>query len=90
MEDKDLRKVAKERVSFKIHLTVYAAVIAFLAWLNYSTSPGYWWFLWVAFGWGIAILFHGLSAYVWDIGMEEREYQKLKRNQAEKKKGAGR
>jgi len=85
MEDKDLRKIAKERVSFKVHLTVYIIIVAFLAWLNYSTSPGYFWFLWVAFGWGIAVLFHGLSAYVWDIGMEEREYQKLKKKETEKK-----
>jgi len=85
MEEKELRRLAKERASFKVHITVYLIIVALLAVVNYFTWGGYPWFLWVAFGWGIAILFHGLSAYVWDAGAEEREYQKLKAKEKRKR-----
>jgi hypothetical protein len=27
------------------------------------TSPGYWWFLWAMFGWGIGVGFHALGVF---------------------------
>jgi hypothetical protein len=81
MNDKELRELAKLRASFKIHSTVYVVIILFLAGINYMTSAGYPWFLWPALGWGIAVLMHGLAAYVWNVDLEEKEYQKLKAKQ---------
>ena len=51
---------AKKRVNqlkgFYTSLIVYIVVIIFLAVVNYLTSPGIWWFLIVAFIWGILLL----------------------------------
>ena len=45
---------------FLIHLTVFIAVIIGLAALNLIRNPAHPWFLWVLFGWGIAIVVHDL------------------------------
>ncbi len=49
--------------SFYIHALQYVVVIAGLAAINLFTSPGYLWFLWAAFGWGIGLAVHGLSVF---------------------------
>jgi fatty acid desaturase len=36
-------------------------VLAITFTVNYATSPGRWWFLWVAFGFGVALAFSGLN-----------------------------
>jgi fatty acid desaturase len=58
---------AKRRVNqlkgFYTGLVVYIVVISFLAVVNYLTSPGVWWFLIVAFIWGIFVVAQGLSLY---------------------------
>jgi len=36
-------------------------VLALTFTLNYVTSPGRWWFLWVALGFGVALAFSGLN-----------------------------
>ena len=58
---------AKKRVNqlkgFYTSLIVYIVVIIFLAVVNYLTSPGVWWFLIVAFIWGIFIVAQGISIY---------------------------
>lgn len=38
-----------------------ALVLALTFTINYVTAPGRWWFLWVAFGFGVAIAFSGLN-----------------------------
>ena len=45
---------------FLIHLTVYIVVIVGLAALNLIRNPAHPWFLWVLFGWGIALAAHDL------------------------------
>jgi uncharacterized membrane protein YdbT with pleckstrin-like domain len=58
---------AKKRVNqlkgFYTNLMVYIVVIIFLAVVNYLTSPGIWWFLIVAFIWGIFVVAQGISVY---------------------------
>lgn len=34
----------------------YITVNAFLTFVNFMTSPNYWWVLWVIAGWGIALI----------------------------------
>ena len=37
------------------------AVLAITFTVDYVTSPGRWWFLWVALGFGVALAFSGLN-----------------------------
>ena len=37
---------------FARRITTYLVVCAFLAFVNWQTSPHYWWVAWVAAGWG--------------------------------------
>jgi transcriptional regulator with XRE-family HTH domain len=57
-----LAQVRKLR-GFYIHLAQYAIVITFLAIVNLATYPRYLWVLWVALGWGVGVLFHGLRVF---------------------------
>lgn len=70
MADQDARQRATRRVeaklSFYVHLTVYLAVGAFLVIVNLSTSTDYLWVKWPLMGWGVAILLHGLSVFVFN------------------------
>lgn len=64
--DEDYEK-AKKRVKqlkgFYTQLITYVVIIIFLALVNYYTSPGTWWFLLVAFIWGIFIIAQGIAIY---------------------------
>lgn len=48
---------------FYIHLAQYVVVIAALAVLNLFVSPQHVWVQWVALGWGIGVLLHGLRVF---------------------------
>jgi transcriptional regulator with XRE-family HTH domain len=48
---------------FYIHLAQYGIIIAFLTIVNLMTSPHYYWVVWVALGWGVGVLFHGLRVF---------------------------
>jgi hypothetical protein len=48
---------------FYIHLAQYGIVIAFLTIVNLMTSRHYYWVIWVALGWGVGVLFHGLRVF---------------------------
>ena len=66
MEDEQYER-AKKRVEelkgFYSHLIVYIVIITFLAVVNFFTTPGLWWFLFVAFFWGIGLVAHALSVF---------------------------
>lgn len=34
---------------------IYIIVMLFLAFINYMLSPGYWWVVWPAAGWGLGL-----------------------------------
>lgn len=57
-----LRHVRKIR-GFYGHLTQYVIVISGLTILNLFTSPKYFWAIWPAMGWGLGVLFHGMSVF---------------------------
>jgi len=48
------------RQFYRLLLTA-AVVIALTGTINYISSRGYWWFLWVVFGLAIAIAFSGIN-----------------------------
>ena len=68
MEHSAAYQSAKKRVEAKMrfytHLAVCAAVIFFLAILNFITSPGAIWFQWPLMGWGMAIVIHAAFVFV--------------------------
>ncbi|AIS30892.1 2TM domain-containing protein [Methanobacterium formicicum] len=58
VESNETAKSGKK--GFLIHLLIYIVINLFLAIINIVTVPGYLWFLWVAGGWGIAVVIHGI------------------------------
>lgn len=48
---------------FYLHLARYVIVITLLLGINLWTRPQYLWVVWVAMGWGIGVLFHGLRVF---------------------------
>ena len=48
---------------FYLHLAQYLIVVSVLLAINLWTRPQHLWVLWVAFGWGIGVLFHGLRVF---------------------------
>ncbi len=68
MENSEAYRSAKQRVEAKMgfytHLSVYAAVILFLAILDLVTSPDVLWFHWPMLGWGVAVVIHAASVFV--------------------------
>jgi pilus assembly protein TadC len=83
MEDKEKYERAKKRVEdikgFYSHLLVYIGVNFFIFLINLFTSRGIWWFKWPLIGWGIGLLFHGLSVFVFPTFLsKEWEDKKIK------------
>ena len=50
-------------------LTTCVVVCTFLAFVNWQTSPHYWWVLWVIAGWGLNIAL-SLAWYLFDCDDE--------------------
>jgi predicted membrane channel-forming protein YqfA (hemolysin III family) len=85
MKDSQIRDMAKKRVEFRDHLTVYVIINAILIGINLYYVPMYYWFPFVLVFWGIGLVFHWRDAY---CGAEEirieKEYQKLKKTKGKK------
>lgn len=68
MDNSEAYQSAKKRVEAKMgfytHLSVFAAVILFLAIINFVTSSGSIWFHWPLLGWGIAVAIHAAAVFV--------------------------
>ncbi|MCK8462426.1 2TM domain-containing protein [Aliiroseovarius sp. S1339] len=68
MENSEAYQAAKKRVEAKMgfytHLSVYVAVILFLAVIDFVSSPGTIWVQWPMMGWGIAVVLHALAVFV--------------------------
>ena len=75
------RKVVRNKISFIRHFIIYVFAIAVLAVINNTTWCGYQWWLWAALGWGIGVLSHFLSAFLFAEGSLE---QRMVRKEMEK------
>ncbi len=68
MERQEAYKRAQKRVAakvgFYIHFAIYLIVSIALMSINFSSSSENLWFKWLVMGWGIGILFHAMSVYV--------------------------
>jgi hypothetical protein len=76
------RKIAAKKMDFIRHFLIYAVVMVVLAVVNNTTWAGYQWWLWPALGWGIGIVAHFLSAFVYSGGslekrLMQRELEKM-------------
>lgn len=56
------KKVEEIRKIYE-HLTVYVLTNPIVIVVNLMTSPGHLWFLYCLFGWGIAIVLHGMKVF---------------------------
>lgn len=54
---------ARKIKEFYVNLASYVVIISALAIANLLTSPGYWWVVWPAGGWGIGVIAHGLQVF---------------------------
>jgi hypothetical protein len=71
------RRVARRKMDFLRHVIIYLVVMAVLAIVNNVTGGGYQWWLWPALGWGIGVVAHFLSAFLYAGGnLEKRLVQK--------------
>jgi hypothetical protein len=79
-------KIAERKLAFIRHAISYLVVIIGLAIVNnlayQSDGARYQWWLWVAFGWGIGVVSHFLSAFLYQSGslvekMAKRELEKM-------------
>lgn len=57
-------KAVEDMQGFLQHLGAYVIVIGMLFVLNLVTSRDSWWFLWVAFFWGIGLAFHAYDLFI--------------------------
>jgi hypothetical protein len=76
------RGIARRKVAFIRHSITYLVVLVGLALINNLTWGGYQWWLWVAFGWGIGVVSHFLSAFLYQSGslverLAKRELEKM-------------
>ena len=62
-----MEKVTKARLLRE--LLYYVVICGFLAVVNWVTSPGTWWVLWVVGGWGLILL---LQVGEWLIDRQEK------------------
>jgi hypothetical protein len=49
--------------SFTVHLFAYLATVLILFFVNLTVTPKFWWFYWVALGWGAGVVAHGWCAF---------------------------
>lgn len=66
--------------AFYMQLFYFVVVIAFLAAINLTTYPQYWWFMWPAAGWGLSLLVNGLVVFdrvpLLNAAWEKRQVEK--------------
>lgn len=57
------KKQVEEIKGFYEHLISFLLVNIVLLVINLMTSPGYLWFFWSFFGWGIGVVFHAVKVF---------------------------
>lgn len=81
------RKRVEELKGFYSHLISYVVIVTFLALINLLTDPEFWWFLFIALFWGIALIIHGLSTFTRrSIFSKEWEERKIREYMEEEKR----
>ena len=69
-------KRVDELKGFYGNLISYCIFIPFLFFINWKTSPGYYWAFWPMLGWGIGVAAHAFQVFGIGKDWEERQIQK--------------
>lgn len=69
-------KRVKELKDFYGNLISYCVFIPFLFFINWRTSPNYYWAFWPMFGWGIGVAMHALKTFGIGQDWEEKQIKK--------------
>lgn len=86
MKTNDLNeKTAYERASKRVeelkgfygNLISYCIFIPFLFFINWQTSPEYYWAFWPMFGWGIGVIAHAIQIFGIGKNWEDRQIRKF-------------
>ncbi len=87
-QDQTAYKKAAKRVEelkgFYGNLMSYCVFIPFLFFINWQTSPNYWWAFWPMFGWGIGISIHALKTFGIGKAWEEKQIRKYMQKEENK------
>ncbi len=83
--DKASKRVEQLK-SFYGNLISYCIFIPFLFFINWQTSPSYWWAFWPMLGWGIGVLAHGISTFGIGSDWEEKQIRKYMEKEEQSKK----
>ena len=67
----------KDLRDFYSNLISYCLVIPFLIFINLRTSPGYHWFWWPMFGWGLGLILNAIKVFGVSSNWEEKLIQKI-------------
>lgn len=62
-EEREAMEYVRDIKAFYVHAIQYGVVMVGLTILNVVTSPGYFWAVWPALGWGIALAARGLGVF---------------------------
>ena len=95
MSEEEIRKLAAFRVykkrGFFIHLTVYIVINIFLViiWAVTGSISGFWfpWFIFPLAGWGVGLLFHCMSVFVFPKGGSDWEQKEIEKEMDKLRKG---
>lgn len=74
----------KEIKKFYSGLVSFCVFIPFIFFINWQTSPGYWWAFWPLLGWGIAIIISAVKLFGIGKDWEEKQIQKYMSKQSKK------
>lgn len=78
--EKAAKRVEKLK-DFYGNLISYCIFIPFLFYINWQTSPNYWWAFWPMFGWGIGVAVHAIQTFGIGNDWEERQIRKYMEKQ---------
>jgi hypothetical protein len=70
----------RAKLVFFVHLGVFVAVNALLAYLDLTRSPDRIWFFWPLIGWGIGVVAHAIAVFGTHRAVE-RTQERMQRRQ---------
>lgn len=79
-------KRVEELKGFYGNLISYCIFIPFLFFINWKTSPNYYWAFWPMLGWGIGLISHGIKTFGISSDWEERQIRKYMQKEEEESK----
>ncbi|MDO3381666.1 2TM domain-containing protein [Gilvimarinus algae] len=79
-EEREAIEYVRDLKAFYSHCLTFVVIIPFLFFINLTTSPGYIWAWWPAFGWGVGLAIHGINAFevfnMFGPGWERKQVEK--------------